>query len=517
MNIFERLKTTLTRLDIVGERLSFEHKEEQRFKSFIGGLISLFTIIVIIVLGLLFSKEFFERKSPSVTSSQELIKESKVNIEDLILFLTFNTPDGKKVEDPLSYISFSLARVDIYSNNTNNFLEPQNYTIGECNMAKLKKSKYSYLIADFDPSNIVYFCIENYENLNFKNGFTELDSSFIDIRVDKCNNKVRKCADDMDKVLENCYVAARFLNSYVDFNNYTDPIQYLMSVHTQKLSYSLKTESYLRFTKNALKSYEGLLLDDYNQLNYTSLESKSTEKFFGEGPFYFLRFESPKIRAFSIRKYLTIQDVFAKIGGFANAIFIVVYIISYHYLRYKYYFHIKSLLENEFDFAEINVSSKYLKKIMVSNSKYSQSPDANLIQKVGKNRGDFRFKSLKEKYKASLKDVNLKKGERKSKHKEKKQAFSSVVNKLNENERREENLKTDQIINPIKSNRSNMKRHSLTKEDTHFEPNFINFLCNKYFKKNVEHKNTYREIINLVDVTLSFKNLLKHIHYINVN
>jgi hypothetical protein len=44
---------------------------------------------------------------------------------------------------------------------------------------------------------------------------------------------------------------------------------------------------------------------------------------------------------------MTIQDVFAKIGGFANAVFILIKALTYYYIRFKYLFFIKSITEQE--------------------------------------------------------------------------------------------------------------------------------------------------------------------------
>lgn len=49
---------------------------------------------------------------------------------------------------------------------------------------------------------------------------------------------------------------------------------------------------------------------------------------------YWITFESPNIREIEKRSYMKVQDLFAKVGGIINAIFIIINILFYDYLRF---------------------------------------------------------------------------------------------------------------------------------------------------------------------------------------
>ena len=44
------------------------------------------------------------------------------------------------------------------------------------------------------------------------------------------------------KALSDSYITIRFVNSYVDFRDYKDPIKYYLTSHAQKINYQLKTQ-----------------------------------------------------------------------------------------------------------------------------------------------------------------------------------------------------------------------------------------------------------------------------------
>ena len=55
---------------------------------------------------------------------------------------------------------------------------------------------------------------------------------------------------------------------------------------------------------------------------------------------HFIQLESPRLRKITKRSYLKVQELFAKIGGLVNFMIIFINIITSHYFRFKYLFHI---------------------------------------------------------------------------------------------------------------------------------------------------------------------------------
>jgi hypothetical protein len=254
------LKKLIRKFDFFGEYFIFEIDKQSKFKSTFGGLASIISVISISVLSLFFCKDIYLRANPTSSTTQEILLQSVVQFKTIFPVLSFHSDNGIPIKDPLSYISFTINRIDISASSNNNFEEIQDYKPIYCDFDQIKKETHGDLFEVLKDNGIKYFCVNNYDNLFFKNGFTETDSSFIDIRFSPCDETKRKCADDMNKVLSNRYITARFINSYVDIRNYDSPVNHYLSVHTQKINTELKTETYLRFTSNILQSSDGILL-----------------------------------------------------------------------------------------------------------------------------------------------------------------------------------------------------------------------------------------------------------------
>jgi len=81
--------STLKRLDIFGLDLTFEEHSVQSFKTYVGAIMSIITFISIIVIGILFGKEVYERKNPLVASTQEVLERGEVDFKDMEFFFFF--------------------------------------------------------------------------------------------------------------------------------------------------------------------------------------------------------------------------------------------------------------------------------------------------------------------------------------------------------------------------------------------------------------------------------------------
>lgn len=298
-------------LDFMGEYYVPEVEGNQRFKSFVGGVLSLIILITTFVLGILFSGDLFERQYPVVTTSVEMLTSSEVNSDDMNLLISFHTPDGIPVSNPWAYISYTIYLLEITGSNSNNMDNLRFYNLQLCDFNKLKNGPGGSSYSDLNNDQIKYYCLQ--DNLKIQNGFTELPSKTVFINFDRC---IDNCANDIDKVLDNCYITLKLLNSYADYKDYKNPIKYYISSITQRLSISggLKTTSYVRIINNKLLSSDGYLLDNISAYSYFSLDSRQTEMAFGNNEFFYsMRIESPRRIEVSYRKYITIQDILAKI------------------------------------------------------------------------------------------------------------------------------------------------------------------------------------------------------------
>lgn len=345
-NILEGAKN----LDFLGPKFEFENDDSSRFKSIGGFVFSLLVIISCFIIGFLFGNEIYLKQNPIVSISQEITNYSDVYLHNFPLMFTFTTAEGKnlKLVELKQYI-------DIYVYGQNMDLEgivyepTKYYEMEVCNERKYQM--YSELVEQKkkNQKNKEFLCIKHDSDAYFSNSYLSTNSTNFNFIIKKC---VQNCSDDLYKVIENMLITVIYPTSFVNFYNYTKPVEsYLDEMTTQSSNY-LTRRSYMRFTFNGLNSDNGILLEDIIKENYISMTSVVPDDlvYNKEGPskdtLFWLALESPRIRGLISRKYMKIQELMATLGGLANAFVIIANVLSYHYLRFLYIEYIReSVLE----------------------------------------------------------------------------------------------------------------------------------------------------------------------------
>jgi len=116
-------------------------------------------------------------------------------------------------------------------------------------------------------------------------------------------------------------------------------------------------------TNDVYVSDEGWMLEDLRKINYISIDSIYYDVINnGEGPMMAMTsvLKSPRLRNKANRNYMKVQELFAKIGGIANAFFMIMYVLTFYYLRFNYFMYIRenTFLINSEDKRNSNITDK---------------------------------------------------------------------------------------------------------------------------------------------------------------
>ena len=87
---------SLQSLDAFGKDYMFEEDKKSAFRTNFGGLLTFLITISVIIIGFIFGKEIYERKTPKVFSSDDItsIDNSLIKAVDLPFIITFHVVDG---------------------------------------------------------------------------------------------------------------------------------------------------------------------------------------------------------------------------------------------------------------------------------------------------------------------------------------------------------------------------------------------------------------------------------------
>lgn len=330
----------LNRLDLFGKQYILEENDSTIFTTLVTRALTVLIIISCIIIGFLFGKEIYQRKNPTVISGEEMISYSRVNTNDYpIIFLTqtgqaVNLPNIQKhVNMVLTFMTID-ENLDITSEVIQGFQK--------CDITSFNP-KYFDLLTKFaksaDNNSIDMYCI-NDDRLFFQNDLATRNSTYINVRFSECNKKTQECGDEeeRDKYFSDMYINMVTYDSYFDPSIYDDPVVLYEQINSQQVGRGLLKRNYVKIENRILISNEGWIFDDPKNKEYSTMSDISKEvNTSTNGNFYWVTLSSPNKRIKNMRSYMKIQDLLAKIGGFFNALFIIIYVLSNHYISYCFY------------------------------------------------------------------------------------------------------------------------------------------------------------------------------------
>jgi len=138
----------LKKIDIYGSNLSFSLNSQSNIKSTLGGIFTIITILIYLVLLNLMAKDFYMKINPKITSEKVYVTDSKMNnytITDETFFFAMFKPDYYR--DPNLYrLSFYYVEEFEYSEEVVTILD----------FISCKNTKYSYLFNESNDADEFY-------------------------------------------------------------------------------------------------------------------------------------------------------------------------------------------------------------------------------------------------------------------------------------------------------------------------------------------------------------------------
>lgn len=117
MNIISELKY----IDIFPEETSFLVEGKKNFRTWTGVTLSILVIIASIILTIMFGQEVYQRKRPSVSSSEQYLSTSTVNLTEWPFFIIISDYDGNKIENVSGYYDIKPFKMNFTEDGYSDF------------------------------------------------------------------------------------------------------------------------------------------------------------------------------------------------------------------------------------------------------------------------------------------------------------------------------------------------------------------------------------------------------------
>ena len=348
--------------------ITFYHQGLLFHSSFVSGMISIISIIVIVIFTVYYSLELIKKKNPKSSSYYTFIEDSGIFPMNASSLFHFISGVSKESNFNSNGVDFSFVRIigleDYfkYYLKDNNLSHYNHWLYGKCNSIKDIEGITNIIQYDFFERSA---CIRKYfnkeeqkyydiEDPKFRwpviaHGTANKDVKLYNIIAEKCEESTlnlilgegHQCANisEFQSSLNNNFFGELFIyiiNHSVDISNYTNPYKKYIEMVGNVLFSNYYSVNHLNFNPSIIRTYNGLIFDKFNE-EYAPIYERHEE----------YSFDKEKTNIYSIfviwlknnlykneRSYKKLQDIISSVGGIYQSITIIAAYINAIYNKF---------------------------------------------------------------------------------------------------------------------------------------------------------------------------------------
>ena len=347
--------------DFISPNITLYYRSNLKHSSIPSVIISIFSIIILLVLSVIFSLDFIMHKNPSAYYYHEYVEDAGIcplNSSQMFHFITIGEAIPSFSFDPraISLIGVSVTDDIILANN--NESEYDHWIYDFCEGEKDALDKMIYLSEFKNRFEQKGLCVKkfydsktkkiiNSDDINFQypilaHGNSNPNEVLYGVFMQRCqNNSILNnyTCYDSDKIDSLIKLAVEysiyFIEQNIYVNNYNNPFNHFFYRLTNHFNSESYTINHLNFHPTLMKTHSGFIFD---HVNY-----KYTYTYFANEKFVVTRNEENKntniyamyyfwmqnLQDTYERKYKMLQDITGSIGGIIKIVMIIAQIFNY--------------------------------------------------------------------------------------------------------------------------------------------------------------------------------------------
>ena len=321
-------------INIYGVDFHLLYKKEEIYHTNLGFLFSIFSIIIVIGVSLIYFLQLFNNTSFSLTTNMVQIGgEASIDFSNVPLLLSFSDLNGTTKNLEPTLVNLKIERQDTFPVDINGEHTLQT-TITNIEIEECKNIEFNTKLNEQGYNINNYMCVKSNQNLKISGRFGDsaVGFSFLKISLNKCQNDsniICRSEDEILKYFENTYLSLLYLSFSVDHYNKYNPIIEIVRSDGFSLSFDNLRRYFYYFSPSVYESDQGIfyskrklykffefeliypdIIDKKVNVDYTKNNPSLTEIFIT----FYCR------ETHYVRKYVTIQEVLGNIGGFLDII-----------------------------------------------------------------------------------------------------------------------------------------------------------------------------------------------------
>ena len=315
-------------LNIYGLSFSLRYKNQKKFNTLIGFVLTIISIIISIIGIIYFLLQLFNKNNFSLISSKQKINENIDFSQVPLMIGLLNKSNNNFYEFNKKY--FNLTSILI--SQKEDYIENKILKFEKCNLSKLKEY-FDFYSKKYEESNN-FLCIQEGQNIILKNGNYIINNNFssiLTINLNFCDNNYEKC-NSMNEIYEkinNTSIFLIYLGYQINHEKKDNPVSRIIITEYFELTYEYQKNIYFKFSKSNYITQNNLLTNSKKNfsffenslvfLDFTPRNSNNLIK---------ITFINDGILNKYSRKYKKFQDIIGELGGLLNCVVIIFQFIT---------------------------------------------------------------------------------------------------------------------------------------------------------------------------------------------
>ena len=357
----------IKKLDYLSPPITFYHQGLLFHSSFVSGIISILSILIIIIFTVYYSLELIKKKNPKSSSYYTYIEDSGIfpmNSSSLFHFISGISKESNFNNNGIDFSFVRIIGLEVFFKSyikDNNLSHYNHWLYGKCNIKDIEGINNLIQYDFFERSA----CIRKYFNKEeqkyydvgdpkfrwpvIAHGTANKDEQLYNIIAEKCEQSTlnlilgegHQCKNlsEFESILNNNFFGELFIyiiNHSVDISNYTNPYKKYIEMVGNVLFNNYYSVNHLNFNPSIIRTYNGLIYDTFNEEYAPIFERHEV-----------YQFDKEKTNIYSIfaiwlknklykneRSYKKLQDVISSVGGIYQSITIIAAYINAIYNKF---------------------------------------------------------------------------------------------------------------------------------------------------------------------------------------
>lgn len=315
-------------IDLFKTPMSLPYDSQKKVSSFFSSLISLGLIIFLLIF--FFQSDIFVKQNP-ISSVQSIPTQKRpkldFNQENMTIALGLTDYENNIVEDP-SVFNLTLYAYG-YKGSGQETLYEENRTLVKCKEEFFPKNH-----EDFSKLRMSQFlCLEK-NDFTLEGYWDEDIVKYIDITLYKCLNETSngnscKSDEEIHEFFKDKYLAIFFSDNKINVNNYESPIQNIYKTRFFLMDPRISKKITFYFKSVEFNNDDGMIFSNGKSI-FSFLFGNFEVDYVSENAEWIgtiLLYSSSEIYTVK-RRFQKIQEVIANLGGLANALFLMGFLLT---------------------------------------------------------------------------------------------------------------------------------------------------------------------------------------------